>query len=60
MIHTDMLLFVGLCFQVLQYLPASLVHHKTQGFLKIAVKVGAKFVFTFKTHRLLLFLQMVI
>ena len=51
-----MLLFFGLFFQVLQYLPAFLVHHKTQGFLKIAVKVGAKFVFTFKTHRLLLFL----
>jgi len=54
--YADMLLFIGLFFQVLQYLPTSLVHHKTQDFLKIAVKVGAKFVFTFKTHRLLLFL----
>jgi hypothetical protein len=49
-----------ICFQVLHYLPASLVHRRTQGFHRTAVKVGDLFVFTFKTHRLLLFLQIVI
>jgi hypothetical protein len=43
------------CFQVLHYLPPSLVHRKTQGFHKTAVKVGDFFVFTFQNTQTAVF-----